>query len=232
MNIYGKLSVVIVGMALVCSACVSNMTMQTAEVLPQGKFLSGGAVVLLRDENGVLSQYSGDPEKELDADDDKRKQTIVNPWLMTRYGLGSGCDIGLNVSAYAIEGNFKIQMLNAGDFFLASGIGLYYGYRPDLIDPEPGVHSLDIIFPAFISYNVTDFYALYGSVKYTSRNLYSKRESQYIDGYVRRHVVSLTLGNRLKIFENNSLMFEVCINRDLGIKYYTGQISAGAAREF
>lgn len=216
----------IIALILLSTACASNMTMQTAKALPAGVFQICGAVGLLYDESGVPSQYSGRPDRD-------GISFLPNLWFLSRYGLGGGCDIGLNIVPYALEGNFKFQFFNSGNFYLASGIGSYYGYRPDLVDPEPGVHSWDIILPLYVSYDITTGYALYGAAKYINRYLYTKDDyNQNINRSARRHLVSFTGGFRISLVENKSFMTEICVNRDIGIRYYSAQLNAGIAKEF
>ncbi len=219
-------------------SCISNLTMQTAEVLPKGVSSTGGAVVISPDGRGVISQYTGRPdiyEQEYKKNNNSESENpyIQPPWFIVRYGLGDGFDIGSNISLYAVEGYFKYQFFNSGDFFLATGINSYYGYRPNIIDGnEPGIHSFDMIFPLYVSYNILPKYAVYGSGKYTLRNTYSKIEEDYYNDNSPRHLMSVTLGNKIMNSNNYSIMFELCVIKDLGINFYSTQVNVGITDEY
>lgn len=230
MKHYICLTFSIIALMVLNTACVSNMTMQTAKVLSEGELRIGGAVGLLYDRNALLPQFRGRPDKEKE-NKENLKFPIINPWFLSRYGLGGGCDIGLNLAPYAVEGNFKFQFYNSGDFYLATGIGSYYGYAPDVSDPLPGIHSFDIILPLYVSVDITADYSIYGAAKYLKRYVYTERDDQITRGLAKRHLVSITLGNMISINEWSSFMLEICINSDLGINYYNAQINAGASTE-
>ncbi len=219
------------------TGCASNLTMQTAKALPEGVLSVGGAVALASNRNLIISQYNGRPDIESKKDDSPEGEPVILPWFMLGYGLGSGFDISLNLTPYALEGGFKYQILNVGDFFLASGVKTYYGYLPDIIDGnEPGIHSFDVILPLYLSYDLTSKYSVYGSVKYIFRNIHTSRGDEYlIDDHPEnspRHLLSGTLGNKFRNSTNSSIMLELCVNKDLGINYYSAQFNMGATKEY
>lgn len=211
------------------ASCASNLTMQTAKILPEGTLSIGGAAGMATNNNMISSQYNGRPDIE-----NERDEFIFAflPWFMMSYGMGSGFDISLYLTYYAVEGGFKYQILNVGDFFLASGFKSYYGYLPDIIDEsEPGIHSFDAIFPIYLSYDLNSCYAVYGSCRYIIRNIYSKRENVYTENSP-RHLVSATLGNKIMNKDNYSIMFELSVNKDLGIDFYSTQFNVGGTQEY
>ena len=221
---------------ILTTSCASNLTMQTAKVLPEGVISTGGAVAISPNGRELISQYSDKPDKyEQDYKNDYNGESVerptVNPWFMMKYGLGGSCDIGLNISPNALEGDFKYQAINYENLFLALGIISHYGYAPDVSDDEPGIHSFDIILPLYISYDFTSRYAVYGAGKYIIRNIYSKRDDVYtVDSP--RYLVSGTLGNKIKYTDSDSVLFELCVNKDLGINFYSAQFNVGATQEY
>jgi hypothetical protein len=219
------ISIIILSTSFFMTGCSSNNTLQTAKVLPENTMLVGGAAQFYPNGYVIHSQYSN----KIGPGYHGPGSAYGSLWALIRKGLGYNMDIGLNLSVYSLELNYKYQVLNLGNYYLATGIGSYYGYKPDIIDGGPGDHSLDIILPIYMSYDVSKRYSVYTSGKYIIRNIYSKYQDRK---HVRRYLVSGALGNKIMITDNYSLLFEGALSKVIGIQQYSFQANTGVCKEF
>jgi hypothetical protein len=203
--------------------------MQTAKVLPEGESSAVGAFALSPNGRVMQSQYTGRPDKNGEQFGTYKSPT-VSPWYMLKYGLGYGADAGIGISLFSVESNVKFQVLNIGNYYMATGAGLFFGLMPNTAD-DGDIYSSDLIFPVYMSYDISSKYSVYGAGKFIIRNLHSSANYEGSDNSP-RYLLSGTIGNKIDIIDDNKLLFEVCLSKDLGVKYYSGQFNIGVSREY
>lgn len=152
-----KLQAVFLSFGLMMVGCANMSTLQTGRALKagEGQVLLGGG-------------YYGSPSvnEAVDAD-------LAFPYLEVGYRRGIVENLELGVKA-TIPGTIgldgKYQLLDAGDFALAAGLGAgYLSLSSGEGENEVSNTIIDVTVPVYASYHLGDYVALYTSPKYLMR---------------------------------------------------------------
>lgn len=171
------------------AGCVNMSTLQTAKALDPGKqrILVGGG-------------YYASPSVDADASEASGSDvSLALPYMEVGYrrGLMKNFELGAKATIPGTVGlDGKYQLVNAGKFAVAAGLGTSYLKIESGSDPDKvSTMLVDVIVPAYISYDVAAPFSIYASPKYVLRYASSTDMMDTTSGT--SHLVGATVGTRL-----------------------------------
>lgn len=172
------------------TACVNSSTLQTAKALDAGsqRFLVGGGFYTSPALNAETSEAAGS------------EVTLALPYAEVGYrrGIVEHLELGAKATIPGTVGlDGKYQFLDAGDFALATGLGV--GYL-QITSGSDGMETkstvVDTTVPVYVSYDIAKPFALYTAPKYVLRYANSTDAMNMTrSGF--DHLVGATVGTRL-----------------------------------
>lgn len=164
-------------------------TLQTAKALDPGKqrILVGGG-------------YYASPSVDADASEASGSDvSLALPYMEVGYrrGLMKNFELGAKATIPGTVGlDGKYQLVNAGKFAVAAGLGTSYLKIESGSDQDKvSTMLVDVIVPAYISYDVAAPFSIYASPKYVLRYASSTDMMDTTSGT--SHLVGATVGTRL-----------------------------------
>ena len=164
-------------------------TLQTAKALDPGKqrILVGGG-------------YYASPSVDADASEASGSDvSLALPYMEVGYrrGLMKNFELGAKATIPGTVGlDGKYQLVNAGKFAVAAGLGTSYLKIESGSDQDKvSTMLVDVIVPAYISYDVAAPFSIYASPKYVRRYASSTDMLDTTSGT--SHLVGATVGTRL-----------------------------------
>lgn len=161
------------------SACATNYTMQSAEVLNKNEYAIGVFCSSTTREILDYTTFNGLEEYNKGSEDYNKYHDEFNdasgderlgdgPLMFFRYGIGYNTDIGIVMAClfYNVRVDVKHQFVSYSNLCLSSGIGLEYHELPDLIYNDPSQKYIDLILPVYLSYDLSKFFAVYSAYAY------------------------------------------------------------------
>ncbi len=171
------------------AGCVNMSTLQTAKALDPGKqrILVGGG-------------YYASPSVDADASEASGSDvSLALPYMEVGYrrGLMKNFELGAKATIPGTVGlDGKYQLVNAGKFAVAAGLGTSYLKIESGSDQDKvSTMLVDVIVPAYISYDVAAPFSIYASPKYVLRYASSTDMMDTTSGT--SHLVGATVGTRL-----------------------------------
>ena len=171
------------------SGCVNMSTLQTAKALDPGKqrILVGGG-------------YYASPSVDADASEASGSDvSLALPYMEVGYrrGIMKNFELGAKATIPGTVGlDGKYQLVSAGKFAVAAGLGTSY-LKIESGDDADKVSTMlvDVIVPAYISYDVAKPFAVYASPKYVLRYASSTDNMDTTSGT--SHLIGGTVGTRI-----------------------------------
>lgn len=187
----GAVNLSVVGLlaGVLASGCVNMSTLQTAKTLDPGKqrILVGGG-------------YYASPSVDADASAATGSDTsLALPYMEVGYrrGLMRNFELGAKATIPGTVGlDGKYQLVSAGKFAVAAGLGTSYLKIESGSDQDKvSTMLVDVIVPAYVSYDIATPLAVYASPKYVFRYAASTDAMDTTTGT--SHLVGATLGTRI-----------------------------------
>lgn len=205
-----NLSVVGLLTGVLASGCVNMSTLQTAKTLDPGKqrILVGGG-------------YYASPSVDADASAATGSDTsLALPYMEVGYrrGLMKNFELGAKATIPGTVGlDGKYQLVSAGKFAVAAGLGTSYLKIESGSDQDKvSTMLVDVIVPAYVSYDIAAPLAIYASPKYVLRYAASTDAMDTTTGT--SHLVGATvgtrIGNKLGLFLESSYLKDMTSDFD------------------
>lgn len=171
------------------AGCVNMSTLQTAKALDPGKqrILVGGG-------------YYASPSVDADASEASGSDvSLALPYMEVGYrrGLMKNFELGAKATIPGTVGlDGKYQLVNAGKFAVAAGLGTSYLKIESGSDADKvSTMLVDVIVPAYVSYDIAKPFSVYASPKYVLRYASSTDMMETNSGT--SHLVGATVGTRI-----------------------------------
>lgn len=171
------------------AGCVNMSTLQTAKALDPGKqrILVGGGYYASPSVNADASASTGSDV------------SLALPYMEIGYrrGLMKNFELGAKATIPGTVGiDGKYQLVNAGKFAVAAGLGTSYLKIESGSDADKvSTMLVDVIVPAYISYDIAAPLSVYASPKYVLRYASSTDMMDTTSGTA--HLVGATVGTRI-----------------------------------
>ncbi len=199
------------------AGCVNMSTLQTAKALDPGKqrILVGGGYYASPSVNADASSSSGSDV------------SLALPYMELGYrrGIVDKLELGAKATIPGTAGiDAKYQLVNAGKFAVAAGLG--GGYLKIESGEEvmkTSTRLIDVIVPAYVSYDVAKPLAFYASPKYVMRFANSIDQVDMTSKSGVAHLVGATAGVRLG--NTFGLFLEASYMKDLASTFDSFQVN-------
>lgn len=171
------------------AGCVNMSTLQTAKALDPGKqrILVGGGYYASPSVDADASEATGDDV------------SLALPYMEVGYrrGIMKNFELGAKATIPGTVGlDGKYQLLNMGKFAVAAGLGTSY-LKIESGEDQDKVSTMlvDVIVPAYVSYDIAAPLSVYASPKYVLRYASSTDMMDTTSGT--SHLVGATVGTRI-----------------------------------
>jgi hypothetical protein len=182
-------TLIVISLALT-TACVNMSTLQTAKALDPGKqrVLVGGGYYASPSVDAEASEASGSDV------------SLALPYMEVGYrrGIIERLELGAKVTIPGTVGlDAKYQLVNAGKFAVATGLGAaYLKIESGSDDSKTSTMLMDTVVPLYVSYDVAKPFAVYTAPKYVFRYASSTDAmEEQISGT--SHLLGATVGARI-----------------------------------
>lgn len=198
------------------AACVNMSTLQTAKALDPGKqrVLVGGGYYASPSVDAEASEASGSDV------------SLALPYMEVGYrrGIIERLELGAKVTIPGTVGlDGKYQLVNAGKFAVAAGLGAaYLKIESGSDDMKSSTSLIDTVVPVYVSYDVAKPFAVYTAPKYVLRYASSTDSmGEQLSGT--SHLIGATVGAR--VGNRWGLFLETSYLKDLSSEFDSFQVN-------